>query len=604
LLSVKDDLDLDKLEDSEQELLVKRALLLEAGDRLDSARRFTRTDPLLALASALPLLGDQARGLKTLVTAADESVRTGLAATEVALAFARYERDPGRTSIEEALSFLRGQERQMAVVNEGLLRLRAAREALPDTLVGPLDSARDDLDIALTRLEGLVEGYNRANTLLPELLGYNGTRRYLLLPQNDTELFPSGGLISSYGIVTFDGGRLAGMELEYFGTLFDRWQQSTHEYIEPPAPLKRYLKYDYSWGLGEAGWYPHFPRTAELAREFVAKGGAPQTDGTIAIDLKFTKGLLQVLGPVSVPDYDLTVTAETLEEVTLEMTRDDAYVPGTASVAGRAPKKAFLSYLARSLFNRVFAAPKDQWLDLLHFLDRMARERHLQLHFTDERLQSLGQEYGLDGGLVESAGDFLLIADTSVNSTKLNLILETRATLDLELTAEGKARTRLTYEIENPFPEWRQGRDPHLVRQLMLGGVYGCYLRVYAPEKAKLVDLRLDGRTAGPEQMAVEMGKSVFGRFFPVLPGDRTGAEFSYETPGVVVQEDGGLYRYRLYVQKEAGTDALPLDVKLTLPDGAVLQEARLDGRVLPNGLEFSTDVREDREIEVVFKPG
>src|SRR5205823_330465 len=114
----------------------------------------------------------------------------------------------------------------------------------------------------------------------------------------------------SYGIATFDQGKLVSMNLEYFGTLFDRWQKTSRgEYVAPPAPLKSYLLRDTSWGLGEAGWYPDFPMTASLSRSFVEKGGAPPTDGTIAIDLQFIAGLLDILGPVSVPEYNATVTS-------------------------------------------------------------------------------------------------------------------------------------------------------------------------------------------------------------------------------------------------------------------------------------------------------
>ena len=488
-------------------------------------------------------------------------------------------------------------------VQKGALRsalsLRAGQGGV--TVVKEFDLGSPSTKRLKEQLEGLVEGYNRANTLLPELLGYDGQRRYLVLPQNETELFPSGGLISSYGIVTFEGGRLISMELEYFGTLFDRWQKQTGEYIEPPGPLKNYLKRDFSWGLGEAGWYPHFPRTAELASSFVAKGGAPATDGTIAIDLQFVGALLELLGSVTVPDYGVTVTPENIEEVTLELTRDDTYVPGAPSVAGGAPQKAFLSYLASAVLNRVFAAPKEQWVDLLQLLDRMGRERHLQLHFNDERLQSLSGEYGFDGSLVSGEGDYLLIADTSVNSTKLNLILETRARLDLQLMAGGNARSLLTYEIGNSFPQWKEGRDPRMVRQLMLEGVYGCYLRVYASEQAKLLDVRLQGRSAGAEQVDKEMGRSVFGRFFPVLPGTSASVQFFYETPSIVEELGNGLYRYRVYVQKESGTEALSLEVHLALPKGARLQEARLDGQLV-QGMKIVTDLRTDREIEILYR--
>ncbi|MPZ48146.1 MAG: DUF4012 domain-containing protein [Dehalococcoidia bacterium] len=593
LLSIRDELDITELEDSEDGILVKRERLVRAAERLGAARAFVRTDPLITLGSLLPVAGDQVDGLKLLVAAAEESARTGVQATDVALAFARYERDPGRTSIEEAIGFLKGQEPAMAEVEAGLQRLQSIRRQVPGGLYGPLDRATTDLDTALARLEALVDGYNRAIGLLPELLGQAGPRRYLVLPQNNTELFPSGGLISSYGIVTFDGGRLVSMDLEYFGTLFDRWQSQTHEYIEPPAPLKNYLKYDYSWGLGEAGWYPDFPTTARLAAGFVAKGGAPPTDGIIAIDLKFVRALLELLGPVSVPDYGVTVTAENVEEVTLEQTRDEDYVPGT-------PRKAFLSHLARAVLTLIFTSPKDQWVDLLSLLDRMGRERHLQLNFNDANLQSLARGYSFDGALTKTDGDALLIADSSVNSTKLNLILQTRARLDLQLFSDGSVRSLLTYTIMNPLPEWRIGRDPRLVQTLMLDGVYGCYLRLYVHEQARLLDVRLQGRSVGPEQVDLELGRRVFGRFFPVLPGATASVQFLYETPGVAQQGEDGLYHYNLYVQKQAGTDAVPLDVHAVFDKGVRLTSISLDGNPA-SGASLQTDLRIDREIEIVF---
>ena len=385
------------------------------------------------------------------------------------------------------------------------------------------------------------------------------------------------------------------MELEYLGTLYDRWQrQSGGEYVAPPRPLQNYLKRDFSWGLGEAGWYPDFPTTAQLSRSFVTKGGAPPTDGTIAIDLKFIGALLELLGPVSVPAYDVTVTAANVNELTLALTRNENYVPGE-------PRKAFLSHLAHALLGRILAVPQERWVDLLRLLDRMGQERHLQLHFRDADLQAASRQYGLDGGLIEADGDdFLLVADTSVNSTKLNLIMRPRVILDVQLLADGGARSTVTYRLTNPLPEWQSGRDPVLVKQLMLEGVYGCYLRVYAPQAARFQEVRLDGRSVGAEQVDVELGKSVFGRFAAVRPGETVIFQFSYETPGVAVTSADGRTRYRLYLQKEAGTGATPLDARFYLPDGSRLLSAGIDGRPLED-TRVSTDLRTDRQIEIVY---
>ena len=593
LRTLRDRIDVDQLDRDEAVLLRDRRAIEVAAGRLDGARGFVNSDPVLKLAGILPVVGKQADGVTALVTAADQSAKTGLNAVDLALAFARYEPDPDKTAIEEAVVFLDEQEEPLARTRESLNALVAARARVPDGLIAPMDEGINELDDALIELEALVHGYERAQGFLPELLGYDGERRYLLLPQNNTELFPSGGLISSYGILTINAGRLEGVALEYFGTLYERWQSQTNEYIEPPGPLKNYLKKNFSWALGEAGWYPDFGTTASLATDFVMRGGAPETDGTIAIDMYFMKELLAFMGPIEVSEYGITVDAKNFDEVSLQYTRDEYYVPGQ-------PKKAFLSYLAQEVMARLLTTPKDRWVDMLTLLDRMGRERHLQLDFNHEALNALSREYGFGGGLQSHATDYVLIADTSVNSTKLNLILETSAKLDVSLTEDGGARSSLTYVVRNPFPEWQAGRNPDLVRALMLDGIYGCYLRIYVPRQARLEHVMLNGRGAGVEQIGLEFGRAVFGRYFRVNPGQEQALSFEYESRDVVVN-DGETYVYSLELRKQAGTDAVPLALSIALPPGAELMSATVDGKAV-EGTAIETDLREDRQVEVRFK--
>jgi hypothetical protein len=250
--------------------------------------------------------------------------------------------------------------------------------------------------------------------------------------------------------------------------------------------------------------------------------------------------------------------------------------------------------------SRLLTTPKDRWVDMLILLDRMGRERHLQLAFENTELSALSREYGFSGSLQSLAADYVLIADTSVNSTKLNLILETSATLSVSLTAEGAARSSLVYSVSNPFEEWQAGRDPELVRALMLDGVYGCYLRIYVPRQAQLRDVLLNGQGAGPEQMDLEFGRAVFGRFFRVNPGEEDALRFDYETHGVVAR-DGDAYVYSLEVRKQPGTDAVPLALSIELPPGAELIGTTVDGKPV-SGTAIETNLREDRQVEVRFR--
>jgi tRNA uridine 5-carboxymethylaminomethyl modification enzyme len=217
-------------------------------------------------------------------------------------------------------------------------------------------------------------------------------------------------------------------------------------------------------------------------------------------------------------------------------------------------------------------------------LDAPPARPELELDWTSEgSMADVGVindlAYGFDGSLKQDVSDFLMIADTSVNSTKLNLILETNARVDVALTPEGDAHSTVTYVVRNPFPEWSEGRDPELVQQLMLSGTYGAYVRVYVPEGARLQDVRLDGRTAGVEEIGVEFGRTVFGRYFPVRPGEQGHVQFVYETEDVVSVADG-------LAQVAASAPAFAV-VDMRLNDGngieviSALKEKRPDARAV-----------------------
>ncbi len=237
---------------------------------------------------------------------------------------------------------------------------------------------------------------------------------------------------------------------------------------------------------------------------------------------------------------------------------------------------------------------------MLNLFDEMAKQRHLQIHFEDPALQALMVEYGFDGAIVETDGDYVMLADASVNSAKLNMLLETQAFLEVQLNPDGTATMTLKYEIHNPFDEWRQGRDPELVRKLMLEGVYGSYSRVYTPLGSRLLDVSLNGQTVGIEQIDDELGKRTFGRFFPTLPGKTNILAVTYRTP-VVFEAGADVVSYQLYIQKEAGMAAVPLTLRIRLPAGSQLISAWLDGELVESLDVLFTDLATDRVLEVRF---
>ena len=79
----------------------------------------------------------------------------------------------------------------------------------------------------------------------------------------------------------------------------------------------------------------------------------------------------------------------------------------------------------------------------------------------------------------------------------------------------------------------------------------------------------------------------------------------THQPPKPFVADAGNnSYEYRLYVQKQPGTRAVPLTVTVAAPPGMKIVSVELDGEELGSGLsEIVTDLREDRQIVVKYAP-
>jgi hypothetical protein len=100
---------------------------------------------------------------------------------------------------------------------------------------------------------------------------------------------------------------------------------------------------------------------------------------------------------------------------------------------------------------------------------------------------------------------------------------------------------------------------------------------------------------------------AVWAAFFDLAPGADRSLAYHYRLPAAVLEHTPeGLAHYRLRVQKQPGTEAVPLHLELRLPAGAELVTASPAGALSVEGdvLSASMDLRRDRYVEIVFREG
>lgn len=554
----------------------------------------TLGDPLLSSLGALPWVGTWVENVAHVARIGEELAEAG---REGAAALREY-RAPTHADGEPvpvvAQRVLEGASPHVAAMRQRLARVRQLRAQVSDP-PGAAEGALARLDGRLPELEELLGRVVAAEEFLPEFFGFTGPRSYLVLAQDNTELFASGGLTTVVGRLEFDQGRTTALTFEDVEAVLDRWQGHGGEYVAPPPPLQRYLLRDFTWNLATVGWSPSFAVVARAALDFYARAGGSPVDGVIGLNFITLEALLEVTGPVTVPEYGVTVDAAHATEVVQRVT----HPPG-----GRdEPRSRFLALLAEEVIRRALNMEAERWPDLVETMDRLGRQRQLLFYSPEEALMEPARALGWTGELEPAAGDYLLLLDTTVLSTKLNLVVTEALDLTVELRSDGSALHTLTVRYENRLPEWAATRDPELVAALMLGGTFGDYVRLLAPEGARLLSVRRDGAEVGVEDLSSEGRRVVFGRFLALPAGEQTDLTFVYEVPGVARRTARGGWEYRLYWQKQPGTRALPVRVTVWGPEGAEGGALLVDGHPRGSlGETVVTDLEEDREIVVRYE--
>ena len=596
LLSVEASLRQEGLDASPATLAEAESQALSAQVTFRSARGMLDSEPLLRVAGWVPLLGSQisaARAIAGIGYEGSEISLDGIAALRTLNAMTAEE---DGTLGEKLGLFVEAIEPQMEAVEHRLAAIRLRREGI-DTrwILPPLSNFVEQLDARLVRVEESVDRYRHGRAVVNHVLGFDQRTSYLMLGLDNTELLPGGGLIGIYGVITFEDGRIVERSFSEVDELYYGWQaRSGGEYVEPPGPLKRYLLRDWTWNFAVSNWSPDFPISARQALSFYDRAGADPVDGVIAVDFAGLEGLLGVLGSVEVEGYGVTVDSQNVtEEILARIGKPLRAEDG---------KHAFARAVAAETVENALVADQDKWVTLAEMLDRLTEEKHLLLYVNDHEVQDSVRELGWAGQVRVEPGDYVMAVEASLNSSKLNLVVERELDLQIELDEAGTAHHRLILRYRNGLDDWAPSHDVQLVRDIMLDGLYGGYLRLLVPPQAELLEVAVDGRPVGAEEIIQEAGKASFGRYLPLPSGSQAALRFTYSVPAAA-DVSRATHEYRLLVQKQPGIRAAPLDVAITLPPGAGVESVSLDGQDLPDApLKIAMTSSADRELVVRYE--
>ena len=484
---------------------------------------------------------------------------------------------------------------------------RAARNHL--VMEGLTSEVRDPILKYVDPLMTLLGDGLKVAEQLPILMGATGEgpKTYLLLVENEDELRPTGGFVTAVGTLLMQNGRISSMSYEnednpYDNPLID-WSKP---YPAAPWQLQRYMNSQVLL-LRDTSWFTNYPDTALFAETLFSYAKGYSVNGVFAFDQQFLVKILNATGPVQMEGMPYLIDSGNVIAYMRSEKRPD--IPSFIS-------KGFIQKLANVMVAKVFSGeiPPDSLISAL--MDAL-NEHHLLLKFDNPTMTAILARQHWDGKVRPEEGDFLMVADTNIGFNKTNAVVQSNLIYDVDLTRPASPIGTLIVVHKNNAAgvickQWDKifatGED-----QYPITDCYWNYMRVYMVGGTKLVSATPQFIPANwmlikqdvPAQVDILDegidGVQTFGTLQVIPGGESAVTSFTFALPDSVIRSTSGQSVYHLLVQKQPGTLAVPIIIRVHLPNKALVQKVPDGAIVQGQNILYQTNLRTDLECEVVY---
>ena len=477
-----------------------RADLQDAQKLLVSSNSSLYNHPEIDAIAWLPVIHENVDALRDTVSLALELVSGGNRILTVAQPL---EDTNGRLEVP-----LKSGAIPLATVHALQGEVTALAQALPGSserpssarLVGSVRDAQTKVFNEAVRRRAQLGAVARGLTLLNEMAGGNGDRRFLIAVANTAEMRGTGGMILSYGVLEGANGDFA---LPAFGKIDELFLDKPVDpslLTVPADEATRWsgLEPDRLWrnanlmpDLSVAG-----PR---LAAMYQSATGLP-VDGVIQIDAEGLAAILKGIGPVDVEGIG-QVTADNVVDLTL----NQAYT----LFPNRDQRQEVLGDVAEVVFRRLVDGEYSSLRPLGEALLKSANERHVELWSPNVSASQPASFFKADGAIPSpTAGDSLLFTVQNFGHNKLDYYVDTSVSVSGSHVAGqvGTATVQVTIANTAPAgvltPEYVFGDGNGGVER----GTYFGVASIYVPDGTSLKSSDAEGAA-----LTTEDGRGVIG---------------------------------------------------------------------------------------------
>ncbi len=435
-----------------------------------------------------------------------------------------------------------------------------------------------DLEEDYENIQPFIDLFSNSSDVLPEILGFESQKKYLILFQDNTELRPGGGVVEVFAIAEIKNAKIVSL-IPLNEKPIDENLKSV---IDPSFGLRRYLPLE-NLTLRDSNFDPDFINSAISASNIYSLAMNEKVDGVIAIDSVFIKNLLKELGPITVQGQKEKINSENLDKALLD--ENDFGIEILNSLKTELDNKDNLPLLllAKQTGNSIL-------------------EKHLLFAFPEPSTQNIFTANGWSSSLWDSRekennkiNDYLGISEANLGKNKINKFITRSVSKKLIVSDSGKVSSELTISIKN--------------NGALGAGVYKNYLQVVLPEATRLHSISVDGKKEKIEKAIVnplqynasgfrppvgievnernQMDKNVYGFLIQVPEKEVKVVTLNYDIPySLPPTQKSAVYSLKIY--KQPGIISYPFDLSFNIPKNHVVLD-------LKKG--FSKDISKDEEI-------
>lgn len=283
---------------------------------------------------------------------------------------------------------------------------------------------------------------------VPELLGSKKPVTYLIVFQNEKEMRASGGLLTAYGLVTVDKGRVVGdiVTRDMWDLQGDIWKYAEQIYYY--NIYGQLVLMNDGCGASElrsqdSGIYPDQQISMEMFTEYYddMQRYLPEKylkyDYVLTLNTFFASDMISVIEPLVLDDCTI-ITSDNLAKVIFNDRNDDG---GRKSNIGRVAKAAEDEFTSIS---------SDKLPDVLTTMIKTAQAKNFAFYTKNDVMSKFFDDLGLTGRIVtDFDGDYLHVNEAQVCGLKANFYLEDTVSQNISITDDGMISRTMRVEWVN-----------------------------------------------------------------------------------------------------------------------------------------------------------